>query len=125
MNNDIPRDMKNTYVNVQKNAPAFSSCNSNIQNEEAAEERQMSYEFDMEKSMSYMLGKMQVDSKKSSQKSDSSISDSVEKILTNPDFVQSHVDFCDELIQRGYSLEDAIEKTDMFFDALKSADIYN
>ena len=40
------------------------------------------------------------------------------------DEVEMYNDFCDTLVEHGYSLEDAIEKTDMFFTCLKESETY-
>lgn len=47
-----------------------------------------------------------------------------EQFLNNPDFVQSHVDFCDSLTQRGIPLEKAILMTDKTFDVLSDENTY-
>lgn len=126
MNNDIPRDM-NSYINVPKKSNALLGGDSDVQNEEEKNlqnSRQAAIDVDMEKSMNCMLGKLQVNSKKSADKNGTSAKESVEYFIQNPEFAQSHVELCDELVKRGYSLEDAIKKTDMFFDALKNAGTY-
>ena len=48
----------------------------------------------------------------------------MEKFLQNPEYVQAHVEFCDGLVAKGYCLEEAIEKSDLFFGALKDESIY-
>ena len=49
----------------------------------------------------------------------------MEKFIQNPEYVQAHVDFCDSLVARGYKLEEAIEKSDLFFGTLKNKNIYS
>ena len=49
----------------------------------------------------------------------------MEKFIQNPEYVQAHVDFCDSLVARGYKLEEAIEKSDIFFGTLKNKNIYS
>jgi len=50
---------------------------------------------------------------------------SMEKLIQNPEYVQAHVELCDALVAKGYPLEVAIEKSDMFFGALKNKNIYS
>ena len=50
---------------------------------------------------------------------------SVQKFIQNPELAQSHVEFCDSLLDKGYSLIDAIDKTDKIFEMLKEEEIYN
>jgi hypothetical protein len=39
-------------------------------------------------------------------------------------YVQSHVEFCDNLVQKGYSLEDAVLGTDIIFKHLQNKSTY-
>ncbi len=48
-----------------------------------------------------------------------------DKFIQDPEYVQSHVEFCDELVEKGYPLEEAIEKTDKCFKILSDKDTYN
>lgn len=125
MNNDIPRDM-NSYINVPKKSNAPLGGDSDMQNEETnlQDSEQVAIDLDMGNSMNCVLGKLQVNPKKSADKNAAFTKESVEHFMQNPEFAQSHVELCDELVKRGYSLEDAIKKTDMFFDALKNAGTY-
>jgi hypothetical protein len=50
---------------------------------------------------------------------------SVETFLKDTDFVQSHVEICDELVKKGYPLEIAIKKTDDIFKILQDKKTYN
>ena len=54
-----------------------------------------------------------------------SVRQAMEKFIQNPEYVQAHVDFCDGLVAKGYSLEDAIQKSDIVFCALKDENIYS
>jgi hypothetical protein len=49
---------------------------------------------------------------------------SIESFLNNPEYIQAHVDFCDSLVEHGYSLEDAIKKTDAVFEILHQKETY-
>ena len=49
----------------------------------------------------------------------------MEKFLQNPELIQEHVEFCDSLVASGYCLEEAIEKSDMVFGALKNKNMYS
>ena len=50
--------------------------------------------------------------------------DSAEYFKNNPQTVQAYVDFCDSIVERGQSLEYAINTTDRVFDSLKSEYTY-
>lgn len=44
---------------------------------------------------------------------------SVIEFLNNEDYVTSHVEFCDSLVEKGYKLEEAVQITDEVFAHLK------
>lgn len=46
------------------------------------------------------------------------------EFLKDEGFAHAHVDFCDSLVQKGYSLEDAIKITDEVFADLKKSSTY-
>ena len=50
--------------------------------------------------------------------------ESTEYFVNNPQKVQAYVDFCDSIVERGQSLEYAIDTTDSVFNSLKSKDTY-
>ena len=50
---------------------------------------------------------------------------SVEQYTQDPLFAQSWVNYCDDLVEKGYNLEDALNKTDEFFSVLKDKNIYS
>ena len=52
------------------------------------------------------------------------VKQSVIEFLNDEEFATSHVDFCDNLVQKGYKLEDAIKVTDEVFAHLKKDSIY-
>lgn len=49
---------------------------------------------------------------------------SVQSFMQDPMRAELHTDFCDNLIERGYKLEDAIKTTDAVFERLKDKDTY-
>ena len=53
-----------------------------------------------------------------------SIKKSTEEFLKNPELIEAYNNFCDSLVDRGYELRIAIEKTDAVFNALKNEDLY-
>ena len=53
-----------------------------------------------------------------------SIKKSTEEFLKNPELIEAYNDFCDSLVEKGYELRHAIEKTDAVFNALKNKDLY-
>lgn len=57
--------------------------------------------------------------------SQKSVRIAMEKFLQNPELIQEHVEFCDALVACGYSLEEAIEKSDIVFSALKNQNMYS
>ena len=59
-----------------------------------------------------------------SQNLENNIKKSTQEFLNNPDLIQSHVDFCDSLVEHGYCLEDAIKKTDAVFEILHQKETY-
>ena len=50
---------------------------------------------------------------------------SMEILKNDPCGVESYNDFCDTLIEKGYSLEDAMYKADAFFSCLKNSSTYH
>jgi len=52
------------------------------------------------------------------------VTNSLDVFKKDPDYVQSHVDFCDALQEQGYSLEDAVIGTDIIFTKLKDETTY-
>lgn len=50
---------------------------------------------------------------------------SMEIFKNDPCGVESYNEFCDTLIEKGYSLEDAIDKADAFFTCLKNSSTYH
>ena len=49
----------------------------------------------------------------------------VESFIKDPFEIELHTDFCDNLLSRGYKLEEAIQKTDTVFETLKDKNTYN
>lgn len=49
---------------------------------------------------------------------------SVQSFLNDPQNAQSHVEFCDELVKKGYDLREAIDTTDKVFKLLKEEELY-
>lgn len=50
---------------------------------------------------------------------------SIKNYMQNPLEVELHTDFCDNLVSRGYKLEEAIHTTDKVFETLSNKDTYN
>ena len=53
------------------------------------------------------------------------ITQSVEEYVKNPEYVEAHIELCDEFVKKGYCLKEAIDKTDSIFEALKDKETYN
>lgn len=49
---------------------------------------------------------------------------SVEEFLNNPELIEDKISFQDFLISKGYSAQDAFEKAEMFYKALKNKETY-
>ncbi|MBQ8475975.1 hypothetical protein IJ531_02825 [bacterium] len=55
---------------------------------------------------------------------DNRVISSLDILKKDPEYVQSHIDFCDALQDKGYSLEDAIVGTDIIFERLRDEATY-
>ncbi len=53
-----------------------------------------------------------------------STKNSAESFMRDPFAAELHNGFCDELVSRGYKLEDAINTTDTMFETLKDKNTY-
>ena len=53
-----------------------------------------------------------------------SIKKSTQEFIKNPELVKAQVEFCDSLLEEGYCLKEAIEKTDCVFEILKKEETY-
>lgn len=49
---------------------------------------------------------------------------SVQSFLNDSQNAQSYVEFCDELVKKGYNLREAIDTTDKIFELLKEEELY-
>ena len=118
MNSDISSNID--YIKAQQNAKRTvahkeaKQVSSSIENKKG-----------MEESMAFLgsLGCAQVNMNNLPQ--NKSVRTSVETFLKDSDFVQSHVEICDELVKKGYPLEIAIKKTDDIFKILQDKKTYN
>lgn len=118
MNNDIPSELTKY---IRTNTGYVPSKSMPVQ--KTQDVKTCSCE-DYEKTQNYFnaLGRTKVNIDKASV--ENRVTNSVEGLKADPCYVQNHVDFCDELVKKGYSLEEAIEKTDYIFDKLKDEDTY-
>ena len=114
MNNDITRNVQNCMnakmanpINPLARKDAKQNINTSVPNG------------NMQDSMTFLgsLGCAQV-------KMNNTLRHSIEEYMANKDFVESHVAFCDSLVEEGMELEKAIITTDFVFDALRSEDTY-
>ena len=53
-----------------------------------------------------------------------SIKKSTQEFIENPELIKAQVEFCDSLLEEGYCLKEAIEKTDCVFEVLKKEETY-
>ena len=120
MNNDIARDL-NKYIGA---VPKQNLINPKIKSETPIikEEIIVSKNPDTLKESMEMLGLLgSVQVKRDAQKT---LNQSVEEFIQDPFIVQEKVDFCDNLVQRGYHLEEADNKTRQVFSALQNSKTY-
>ena len=78
---------------------------------------------DFKSSMTFMgsMGCAQVRMKKALA---SNVQESVNQYVIDPDLAALQVEFCDSLVKRGQSLEDAVSFTGAVFDKLSDSKIY-
>ena len=120
MNNDI-RNGYPKYIGSQSANPR-SSVNKSVPNSPAIEPE---IRKPMADSMEILgtLGHAQVNMENLC--ADKNVRHSVDQYIKDPFFAQSWVNYCDNLIERGHNLEDALNKTDEFFSVLKDKNIYS
>lgn len=118
MNNDISANLK--YFNAQKQNKAVNGSKS--KEEPVAELNKSNSDF--RDSMAFLgsMGCAQV--KMDNASLCSRIANSVAEFKENPDLVNLHTSFCDDLIEKGYSLENAVRCTDAVFRGLKNEETY-
>ena len=119
MNNDVVR------LNMGAKS-ANNNLNNNMMNKSQVVATNVCAEnFSMKDSMEFLgtMGCAQVNM--NNLNSNKSVRQAMETFIQNPEYVQAHVDFCDALVARGYKLEEAIEKSDVFFGTLKNKNIYS
>lgn len=118
MNREIGRDL-NAYSGMQKakkqEKVAFqSNCNalddSNLTSDE------------MNESFAYLdsIGRSQVNMLKPTK----TTQDAVQKYMDDPNYVENHMAFCDDLVKKGYSLEEADRITQQVFEKLSDERVY-
>lgn len=127
MSNDMTRELNNP-INLSKNTN-FSgktwNVNTNTHHEnQNYPEQNSNHDIDMEKSMNCMLGKAQINSQNPIEEISPQVQKSVEEFLSDSDFIEAHTNLTDELVKRGYCLEEAIIRADMIFESLKKGEIY-
>ena len=120
MSNDI-FDVNNftKAANCRKASTPAEVCSSCSQDEP----REVKPEENMEKSMHFLgsMGYAQVNMNNPLAKR---VKSSVDNFLEDPQYASEHTEICDELVKKGYPLEDAINVTDRIFDTLKAEDTY-
>ena len=124
MNNDIS-DVNNIVrasrqAKLSNNsAEVCHTCTPNVSNEEQNENKKAS----MKNSMDY-LGTMGYAQVNMSNPLTKGVKASVDSFLDDPEYVQQHVDMCDDFVEDGMSLIDAIYVTDQILDTLKTEETY-
>ncbi len=124
MSNDIS-DL-NKFVkatNCRKMSASAENCNDSLSSEPTEGNNAENMSNSMEKSMNFLgaMGYAQVNMTNPTIKR---VQNSVDSFLEDPEYAKQHTETCDELVKRGYKLEDAIDVTDRIFDTLKTEDTY-
>jgi len=120
MSNDIS-DKLNKYIGSNmghaqiKNVPA--------KNVKFEENNHSTKDYETTQDYFNALGRTKVNMDKTSL--DNRIMSSIQTFKANPDYVQQHIDFCEDLVKNGYNLEEAIIGTDIIFDKLKNETTYH
>ena len=122
MNNDITRGYKNNYINTQKQSSAnnMSPVKNNCVTENGEKLEQDNKTINEALGFLGTMGLAQINM----DNPQSSIRHSVEEILSDSENIEQQVQFCDELVKKGYKLEDAIQKTDDVFKILSDKNTY-
>ena len=122
MNNDITRGYKNNYINTQKQSSAnnVSPVKNNCVTENGGKLEQDNKTINEALGFLGTMGLAQINM----DNPQSSIRHSVEEILSDSENIEQQVQFCDELVKKGYKLEDDIKKTDDVFKILSDKNTY-
>ncbi len=118
MNNDISSEFTN-YMN-----PRIKHASKKSEDKLDTAKVQSSSRESYEAAQSYYgaLGRIKVNLDSSD--INARVTNSLDIFKKDPDYVQSHIDFCDALQEQGYSLEDAVVGTDIIFEKLKDETTY-
>ncbi|MBR2069765.1 MAG: hypothetical protein IJ877_08405 [Candidatus Gastranaerophilales bacterium] len=118
MSNDISSELTNYVKTRTSHVLSKSTGVQKMHNDENASRE--SYEA----AQNYLnaLGRTKVNMDKSGL--DNRVISSLDILKKNPEFVECHMDFCDMLQEKGYSLEDAVIGADIVFDKLKEESTY-
>ena len=117
MNNDISSELTN-YINTRTSHAAKKTNNTPA----AKDEKTVSVEsYEVAQKCYDAMGHAKVSMDNGI---NNRIADSLDVLKKDPEYVQNHIAFCDDLQEKGYSLEDAVIGTDIIFDTLKDEAIY-
>ena len=119
MNNDISADV-NKYISNKASSRQMSSSEANVEISKAENIDSES----IKNSFDYLgsLGHAQVNMNKLTPSK--TTKEAVKSFVNDPEYAKAHVELCDELVSRGYKLEDAIMKTDKIFNILSDKNTY-
>lgn len=118
MNNDISRELTNHIPTGSKHSKTKSGSASDASDKNINSDK----DYQTVQNCLSMLGRTKVKMDKTSLHG--SVAASLDILKLDPCYVQSHIDFCDALIEQGYSLEKAIKTTDILFKGLKNKSVY-
>jgi len=120
MNNDISRDLHKHIISSNQHANNKSVSASVSKNQVGEAQAQNNY-LNTQNFLS-MLGRTKVNMDKTSV--NNRVASYVEAFKNDSQYSQNYVEFCDGLLEKGYSLEDAIIGTDIIFKGLKQESTY-
>ena len=118
MNNDISSELSK-YVGART---SYTSKKSACAPKGKEEEMQSVHSYETAQEYYNALGRTKVNLDK--QGISARVHNSIDIFRKDPEFVQSHMDMCDFLQEKGYCLEDAITGADIILEKLKDETTY-
>ncbi len=118
MSNEIGRNLKGyenlAQAQVSESLNSFQNAHNSINNNINS--------FKNEEAMAF-LGTMGMSQVKISKPTQTTIK-AVNEFTTDSNYVENHISFCNNLVDNGYTLQEADRITQKVFNKLKDADIY-
>lgn len=117
--------MNNDVVRLSHGSNGTQNMSNTMKTTSASNARMCANNETMDSTMEFLKNMGCVKVNMDSLSFDKSVRAAMESFFKNPELAQEHVDFCDSLVAQGYTLEEAIEKSDKFFGILKDKNIYS